>query len=44
MDKDAERAIQQVDSRKYGKDLDGFRTVLLYGAAFFEKDMTIKVK
>ena len=44
MDKDAERAIQQVDSRKYGKDLDGFRTVLLYGAAFFEKDVTIKVK
>ena len=44
MDKDAAMAIQQMDSRKYGKDLEGFRTVLFYGAAFFEKDVTVKAK
>ncbi len=43
MDMDAERAIRQVDSRKYGKDLDGFRAVMFYGAAFFEKEVLIKV-
>ena len=42
MDEDAERALQQADSRRYGKDLDGYRTVLFYGAAFFEKDVLIK--
>ena len=44
MDKDAKMAIQQMYSRKYGKDLEGFRTVLFYGAAFFEKDVTVKAK
>lgn len=44
MDKDAAMAIQQMDSRKYGKDLEGFRTMLFYGAAFFEKDVTVKAK
>ena len=39
---EAEKALQQSDSRKYGKDLDGYRTVLFYGAAFFEKDVLIK--
>ena len=42
MDGDAERALQQADSRKYGKDLDGYKTVLFFGAAFFEKDALIK--
>ena len=42
MDEDAERALQQADNRRYGKDLDGYRTVLFYGAAFFEKDVLIK--
>lgn len=39
-----EMAIQQMDSRKYGKDLEGFRTVIFYGASFYEKDVTIKAK
>ena len=42
MAKDVKRALQQMDNRKYGKDLDGYRTVLFYGAAFFEKDVLIK--
>ena len=42
MAKDVERALQQMDNRKYGKDLDGYRTVLFYEAAFFEKDVLIK--
>ena len=42
MDGDAEKALQQADSRKYGKDLDGYKTVLFFGAAFFEKDALIK--
>ena len=42
MAKDVERALQQMDNRKYGKDLDGYRTMLFYGAAFIEKDVLIK--
>ena len=42
MDGDAERALQPVDSRKYGKDFDGYRTLLFYSAAFFGKDVLIK--
>ena len=43
MDWDAEKALQQADNRRYGKDFDGYKTVLFYGAAFFEKDVLIKV-
>lgn len=37
MDEDVGKALKQVGDRKYGKDLDGYRTVLFYGTAFFEK-------
>ena len=42
MDGDAGRALEQAEDRKYGKDLDGYRTVLFYGAAFYEKDVLVK--
>lgn len=43
MDEDEGKALKQVDDRKYGKDLDGYRTLLFYGTAFFEKDVLIKI-
>lgn len=43
MEKDCREALQQIDLRKYAKKyLKGYRKVLCYGAAFYEKDCLIR--
>lgn len=42
MEKDCREAIEQIRRKGYARtDLKGYRTVLCYGAAFFEKDCLI---
>ena len=37
LDKDAEAALQQIREKEYGLELEGYNTVILYGAAFCRK-------
>ncbi len=42
MEKDCRKAIEQIRRKGYARtDLKGYRTVLCYGAAFFEKDCLV---
>ncbi len=43
METDAKTAMEQIDVKQYAKQfLKGYRTVMCYGAAFFEKDCVIR--
>ena len=43
MPKDCEAALEQIDREKYTIHLlKGYKTILCYGAAFFEKSCIIK--
>lgn len=43
MQKDCKKALEQIRQKQYAKSfLKGYRTVLCYGAAFFEKECLIK--
>ncbi len=43
MEKDCARAVGQIDINQYARQfLKGYKTVLCYGAAFFEKECMIK--
>ncbi len=43
MEQDCREALAQIERRQYGKTrLKGYRTVMKYGAAFFEKECLIK--
>lgn len=43
MPKDCEAALEQIDREKYTVNLlKGYKTILCYGAAFFEKSCIIK--
>ena len=42
MEKDAQKALAQIEKRQYGQDFTDYTTVLKYGAAFFSKSVIIK--
>lgn len=43
MEKDCREALQQIDLKQYAKKfLKGYKTVLCYGAAFYDKDCLIR--
>ena len=43
MEKDCQKALKQIDVKHYAKKyLKGYKTILCYGAAFYEKDCVIK--
>jgi len=43
MKKDCKTALEQIDIRQYAKIfLKGYKTILCYGVAFFEKECLIK--
>lgn len=45
MEKDCQEAIEQIRRRGYPRtDLKGYRTILCYGAAFFEKDCLVSAE
>ena len=41
MKRAADSALRQIDLREYGKDLFGYRKIIRYGIAFFEKDALV---
>ena len=43
MERDCQEAIEQISRKGYVRtDLKGYRTILCYGAAFFEKDCLVR--
>lgn len=42
MEKDAQKALAQIEKRQYGQDFTDYTTVLKYGVAFFSKSVIIK--
>lgn len=42
MEKDAQKALAQIEKRQYGQDFTDYTTVLKYGAAFFSKSVIFK--
>lgn len=42
MDKDCDKAIQQIIREKYGEGLYGYTEILCYGIAFFQKQAKVK--
>lgn len=43
MDEDCQNAVSQIDMRKYARDfLDGYQTIICYGAAFYKKQCLVK--
>lgn len=43
LDKDCRNALDQIDARQYARQfMKGYRTVLCYGAAFYEKECRIR--
>ena len=43
MDRDCDKAIQQIIEEKYAKGLYGYEQILCYGVAFFQKQAKIKL-
>ena len=44
MDKDCREAIKQIETRKYVDGLKGYEEIICYGAAFFQKQVKLKLK
>lgn len=44
LDKDCKEAIEQIETRKYADGLKGYEKVMCYGAAFFQKQVKLKLK
>ncbi len=44
MDKDCNEAIQQIVKEKYAEGLKGYEEIICYGAAFFQKQVKLKLK
>ena len=42
MDFWCDEAIRQIERAQYWRGLDGYRTILCYGVAFFKKDARVK--
>ena len=43
MDKDCEEALNQIVTQKYAEGLKGYEEILCYGAAFYQKQVKIKL-
>ncbi len=43
MEKDCDDAIEQIKSRKYAEGLKGYEQIICYGAAFYQKQMKLKL-
>lgn len=44
MDKDCKEAIKQIVKEKYAEGLNGYEEIICYGAAFFQKQVKLKLK
>ena len=44
MDKDCKEAIKQIVKEKYAEGLKGYEQIICYGAAFFQKQVKLKLK
>ena len=44
MDKDCKEAIKQIVKEKYAEGLKGYEEIICYGAAFFQKQVKLKLK
>ena len=44
MDKDCKEAIKQIVKEKYAEGLKGYEEIVCYGAAFFQKQVKLKLK
>ena len=44
MIRDCEKAIQQIEDKKYAEGFPGYRQILCYGIAFFQKEAKVKKK
>ena len=44
MDKDCQEAIKQIVKEKYAEGLSGYEEIICYGAAFFQKQVRLKLK
>ena len=44
MDKDCKEAIKQIVKEKYAEGLKGYEEIICYGAAFFQKQVKVKLK
>ncbi len=44
MDNDCKEAIKQIETRKYADGLKGYEEIICYGAAFFQKQVKLKLK
>ncbi|MBO8435416.1 MAG: AAA family ATPase [Spirochaetes bacterium] len=44
MGMDAEKALRQIDERSYGRDLQGYKHIICYGVAFYQKEALIKTE
>ncbi len=44
MDKDCKEAIKQIIKEKYAEGLKGYEEIICYGAAFFQKQVQLKLK
>lgn len=42
LDKDCEKAIEQITNKRYGEGLRGYHEILCYGVAFFQKQAKVK--
>ena len=43
LDKDADKALQQIIDEKYAEGIHGYEQILCYGAAFFQKQAKLKL-
>ena len=42
MERDCREALDQITGKKYAEDLPGYRTILCYGVAFYQKSALVK--
>ena len=42
MEEDAEKALKQIEERSYGSDLQGYKHIIRYGVAFYQKEAIAK--
>ncbi|MBO8436722.1 MAG: AAA family ATPase [Spirochaetes bacterium] len=42
MEEDAKKALRQIEERRYGSDLQGYKRIIRYGVAFYQKEALVK--
>ena len=43
LDRECDKAIKQIKDQKYGEGLYGYKQILCYGVAFFQKQAKVKL-